>query len=52
MANVLWLDGHVSARRPVSPDATTLALNVGNILKAPYTGNAATDDFYYELVKP
>ncbi len=52
MANVLWLDGHVSARRPVSPDATTQALNIGDILKAPYTGNAATDDFYYELVKP
>ncbi len=52
MANVVWLDGHVSARKPVSPDATTQALNIGDILKGPYTGNAATDDYYYELVKP
>jgi prepilin-type N-terminal cleavage/methylation domain-containing protein/prepilin-type processing-associated H-X9-DG protein len=52
MANVVWLDGHVSARKPVSPDATAQALNIGDILKGPYTGNAAIDDYYYELVKP
>ncbi len=52
MANVLWADGHVSARKPVSPDAQTQALSVGDILKGVFTGNAATDDYYYELVKP
>jgi len=51
-ANVLWLDGHVNARRPVSPDAQRQALDVGDILKGPYTGDAKTDDYYYELVKP
>ena len=51
-ANILWLDGHVSARKPVSPHAQTQALNVGDILRGPYTGNAATDDYYYKLVKP
>ena len=51
-ANVLWLDGHVSARKPVSPDALHQNLDIGDILKGPYTGNAATDNYYYELVKP
>ena len=52
VANVLWLDGHVKARRPVSSDARQQALNVGDILKGAYTGNAQADDYYYELVKP
>ncbi len=52
MANVLWLDGHVKARRPVGPDAQHQALNIGDILKGSYTGNAQADDYYYELVKP
>ena len=51
-ANVLWLDGHVRARRPVSSDAQGQALNVGDLLKGPYTGDAQTDDYYYELAKP
>ncbi len=52
MANVLWLDGHVKARKPVSPDARRQALDIGDILKGPYMGSAPTDDYYYELVKP
>jgi len=52
LANVLWLDGHVKARKPVSPDAQRQALNIGDILKGAYTGNALADDYYYELVKP
>lgn len=51
-ANVLWLDGHVNARKPVPPDAQNQALDVGDVLKGPYTGDAKTDDYYYELVKP
>lgn len=52
MANVLWLDGHVNARRPVSSDARRQALNIGDILKGLYMGDAQADDYYYELVKP
>jgi len=52
MANVLWLDGHVNARRPIPPDARRQALNIGDILKGAYAGDAKTDDYYYELVKP
>jgi len=50
--NVLWLDGHVNAQKPVPPDAQSQALDVGDILRGPYTGDAKTDDYYYELVKP
>jgi prepilin-type processing-associated H-X9-DG protein len=52
MANVIWLDGHVSARKPVASDADHQRLNIGDILKGALTGNAQTDDYYYELVKP
>ena len=52
LANVLWLDGHVNARQPVSSDARQKALNVGDILKGPYIGNVQADDYFYELVKP
>lgn len=52
LANVLWLDGHVNARKPVSPDARRQALNVGDILRGTYTGDAQADDYYYELMKP
>lgn len=52
LANVLWLDGHVNARKPVSPDARRQALNVGDILRGAYTGDAQADDYYYELMKP
>ncbi len=60
LAEVLWLDGHVNARKPAtayqdnyySNVATQLQDHLGNILKGPYTGNAQTDDYYYELVKP
>lgn len=59
-ANVLWLDGHVRAERPVASytdvrgntAAQLSAELVGDILKVPYMGNAQTDDYYYELVKP
>ena len=59
-ANVLWLDGHVNARRPATAFwskgfmdvATQERLHLGDILKGPYTGNAQADDYYYELVKP
>lgn len=60
LAEVLWFDGHVTAQKPVTDEqahdfigvATQQQDHLGNILKGPYTGNAATDDFYYELVKP
>lgn len=52
MANIVWLDGHISARKPISPDALHQSLCIGDILKALYMGSAATDDYYYELVKP
>lgn len=52
MANVVWLDGHVSTRKPVVSDAERQRLNIGDILKGALTGDAKTDDYYYELVKP
>ena len=59
-ANVLWLDGHVTARKPATAYwskgfmdvATQERLHLGDIMKGPYTGDAQTDDYYYELVKP
>lgn len=59
-ANVLWLDGHVNARRPMTAYwskgfmdvATQERLHLGDIMKGQYTGDAQTDDYYYELVKP
>lgn len=47
-ANVLWADGHVTIRSPSGLNAAGL----GDILKGPHTGNAETDDYYYEAVKP
>ena len=52
MANVVWLDGHLSARKPISLDAQHQSLNTGIILKEPLTGDTHVDDYYYELVKP
>ncbi len=61
LAEVLWLDGHVNARRPAiayektdgfMPVAMQERYHLGDILKGPYTGNAQTDDYYYELLKP
>lgn len=52
MANVVWLDGHVSARKPAALDAERQNLNIGDVLKGALTGNARTDDYYYERVKP
>ena len=52
LANVLWLDGHVTARRPLSLDAQHGSMNIGDILKGALTGDPQTDDYYYELVKP
>ena len=59
-ANVLWLDGHINARRPATAFwskgfmdvATQERLHLGDILTGPYTGNAQADDYYYKLVKP
>ena len=58
-AEVLWLDGHVNARRPVTAYqakdwidvATQQKDHLGDILKGPYTGDAQADDYYYELVR-
>ena len=60
MAEVLWLDGHVNTRKPITDDqakdfidiATQEQYHLGNLLKGPYTGNDALDDYYYDLVKP
>ncbi len=60
LAEVLWLDGHVNARRPATAYqakdfinvATQQRYHLGDILKGPYTGDAQADDYYYELVKP
>jgi len=57
---VLWFDGHVTARKPITAYwskgfmdvATQERLHLGDIMKGAYTGNALTDDYYYELVKP
>ncbi len=58
-ANVLWFDGHVSARKPVASYPIPGRLSVqqlqqlsqGDILKTAYSGNAAQDDYYYNLSK-
>ncbi len=62
MANILWFDGHVRARRPVAHPCSIAgdgfsavqvqAMGLGDILKGLYTGDARMDDYYYELVKP
>ena len=59
-ANVLWMDGHVKAMKPTAsyggPFGNTIArlnaVSMGDILHSPYTGDARTDDYYYELTKP
>lgn len=62
LANVLWFDGHISAKRPIAsypakfPKGTVTVdqlqqLNEGDILKDAYTGNAEQDNYYYELFK-
>lgn len=59
-ADILWADGHVSALRPAlsytgdfgNTPAIDQPLHLGDVLKGPYTGVAATDDYYYELHKP
>ena len=59
-ANVLWLDGHVTARKPATAYwskrfmavAIQERLHLGDIMRGPYTGDAQADDYYYELVKP
>jgi prepilin-type N-terminal cleavage/methylation domain-containing protein/prepilin-type processing-associated H-X9-DG protein len=60
LAEVLWFDGHVNARKPVTAYqahdfivvTTQQQDHLGNILRGAYTGNAQIDDYYYELVKP
>ncbi len=62
LANVLWFDGHVSAKRPIASYPAKFSkgelqinqlqqLNQGDILKSAYTGKAKQDDYYYELSK-
>lgn len=60
LANVLWIDGHISARRPIAsysvkaPDLTVQQLqqlNRGDILKGGFTGDTKQNDYYYELLK-
>ena len=40
------------SRKTGSDVATQQKDHLGDILKGAYTGNAQTDDYYYELVKP
>ncbi len=56
-ANVVWLDAHVKAMKPVCGKITAAgcfidSLDLGTILRGPYTGDKKLDDYYYELVKP
>jgi len=54
VTEVLWLDGHVTARKPITAYwskgfmdvATQERLHLGDIMKGAYTGNALTDDYY------
>lgn len=62
LANLLWFDGHVSARKPIASYPALFAkgevtvdqlqrINQGDILKSAYTGIAKQDDYYYNLSK-
>lgn len=62
LANVLWFDGHISAKRPIAsypakfPKGEVTVdqlqqLNQGDILKEAYTGKSEQDDYYYNLSK-
>ena len=57
MADVVWLDGHVKAMRPVCGriDLSVCLIDkfdLGTLLRKPYSGNKRQDDYYWELVKP
>lgn len=56
LANVLWMDGHVSALKPVpiNPALPTDAeqAHTGRLLKYPYSGWQPRDDYYFEMHKP
>jgi prepilin-type N-terminal cleavage/methylation domain-containing protein/prepilin-type processing-associated H-X9-DG protein len=59
MTNVLWLDGHVKAYKPVvrqtgysTTPANQAKYDLGDIIKAPYSGVAAQDDYYFSMSKP
>ena len=57
MADVVWLDGHVKAMKPVCGKTTGDACQIdpfdlGTLLRGPYTGDRLKDDYYWELVKP
>jgi prepilin-type N-terminal cleavage/methylation domain-containing protein/prepilin-type processing-associated H-X9-DG protein len=58
-ANVLWLDGHVHALKPVliydsqyASEAGAEEAHVGRLLKYPYSGQEARDAYYFEMQKP
>lgn len=59
MGNVLWLDGHVSVKRPVfrtirAPhwaEETFKAKNIGDLAPGPITGDRTKDDLYFLLDK-
>ena len=56
MADVLWLDGHVKAMRPVCGDPNLSGCQVdtfdlGTLLTGPWTGDPQKDDYYWELDK-
>jgi prepilin-type N-terminal cleavage/methylation domain-containing protein/prepilin-type processing-associated H-X9-DG protein len=60
MANVLWLDGHAKAHKPIFrttdsqgvPAATWQAANIGDLLHPSYPQGHANVNFYYMLTKP
>jgi prepilin-type N-terminal cleavage/methylation domain-containing protein/prepilin-type processing-associated H-X9-DG protein len=60
MANVLWLDGHSKAHKPIFRTTTSLnipaqtwqAANIGDLLHPSYPRGHANVDYYYVLTKP
>ncbi len=57
LADVVWLDGHVRAMKPVcgkiTPDGCQIdSFNLGTLLRGAYTGDRQKDDYYWELIKP
>lgn len=60
MANMLWLDGHAKAHKPIFrttdslgiPAATWQAANIGDLLHPSFPRGHANQDFYYMLTKP
>ncbi len=56
-ANIVWLDGHTKAMKPVcgKPISNVCFVDkydLGTLLHGPWTGNQSKDDYYWELIKP